>query len=111
MLLLIPLWRRMIVMELKSLNLRQFGVFGLTNCFDVAGYVFFMAALAAGGGAALVSVVVSIHPLFVLLFGYLATRLYPKLVTEDIAPGGVLRKLVSIAVIVVGVAMISLSEV
>jgi len=69
---------------------------------------FFMAALAAGGGAALVSVVVSIHPLFVLALGFLATKLFPKFIAEDIAPGGVVRKFLSIVIIVVGVAVISL---
>ncbi|WP_409488583.1 EamA family transporter [Pseudomonas promysalinigenes] len=108
LLLLVPKWRRLITNDLKTLNLKQFGIFGVTNIFDVGGYVFFMAALAAGGGAALVSVVVSIHPLFVLALGFLATKLFPKFIAEDIAPGGVVRKFLSIVIIVVGVAVISL---
>lgn len=108
LLLLVPKWRRLITNHLKTLNLKQFGIFGVTNIFDVGGYVFFMAALAAGGGAALVSVVVSIHPLFVLALGFLATKLFPKFIAEDIAPGGVVRKFLSIVIIVVGVAVISL---
>ncbi|WP_207936534.1 EamA family transporter [Pseudomonas sp. 51_B] len=108
LLLLVPKWRRLITNDLKTLNLKQFGIFGVTNIFDVGGYVFFMAALAAGGGAALVSVVVSIHPLFVLALGFLATKLLPKFIAEDIAPGGVVRKFLSIVIIVVGVAVISL---
>ncbi len=107
LLLLVPKWRRLITNDLKTLNFKHFGIFGVTNIFDVGGYVFFMAALAAGGGAALVSVVVSIHPLFVLAFGFLATKLFPKFIAEDIAPGGVVRKFLSIVIIVVGVAVIS----
>ncbi|QXI32221.1 EamA family transporter [Pseudomonas promysalinigenes] len=107
LLLLVPKWRRLITNDLKTLNLKQFGIFGVTNIFDVGGYVFFTAALAAGGGAALVSVVVSIHPLFVLALGFLATKLFPKFIAEDIAPGGVVRKFLSIVIIVVGVAVIS----
>ncbi|MBF8743565.1 DMT family transporter [Pseudomonas guariconensis] len=110
LLLLIPHCRRLITHDLKQFNLKQFGVFGLTNIFDVGGYIFFMAALSAGGGAALVSVVVSIHPLFVLLFGFLATRYFPTLLTEDIAPTSLLRKTTSILVIVAGVAVISLHD-
>ncbi|NVH78411.1 EamA family transporter [Paraburkholderia sp. JPY432] len=110
LLLLVPKWRKLIIDDLKVLNYKQFGVFGATNIFDVGGYVFFMAALAAGGGAALVSVVVSIHPLFVLAFGFLATKLFPKFIAEDIAPRIVVRKFFSIMVIVVGVAVISLQD-
>lgn len=108
LLLLVPKWRRLITNDLKTLNFKQLGIFGVTNIFDVGGYVFFMAALAAGGGAALVSVVVSIHPLFVLALGFLTTKLFPKFIAEDIAPGGVVRKFLSIVIIVVGVAVISL---
>lgn len=108
LLLLVPKWWRLITNDLKTLNLKQFGIFGVTNIFDVSGYIFFMAALAAGGGAALVSVVVSIHPVFVLALGFLATKLFPKFIAEDIAPGGVVRKFLSIVIIVVGVAVISL---
>ncbi|MGF6653574.1 drug/metabolite transporter (DMT)-like permease [Paraburkholderia youngii] len=110
LLLLVPKWRKLIFDDLKVLNCKQFGIFGTTNIFDVGGYVFFMAALAAGGGAALVSVVVSIHPLFVLALGFLATKLFPKYFAEDIAPGGVVRKFFSIIVIVAGVAVISLRD-
>lgn len=110
LLLSIPCCRRLIFHDLKQLNLRQFAIFGLTNTFDVGGYIFFMAALSAGGGAALVSVVVSIHPLFVLLFGFIATRYFPNFLTEDIAPTSLSRKITSILVIVVGVAVISLHD-
>lgn len=110
LLLLIPHCRKLIVRDLKQLNLRQFGVFGVTNTFDVGGYIFFMAALSAGGGAALVSVVVSIHPLFVLLFGFIATRYFPSFLTEDIAPTSMSRKITSILVIVFGVVVISLHD-
>lgn len=110
LLLLIPCCRTLIVDDLKQLSLRQFGIFGLTNIFDVGGYIFFMAALSAGGGAALVSVVVSIHPLFVLLFGFLATHYFPSFLSEDIAPTSILRKITSILIIVIGVAVISLHD-
>lgn len=110
LLLSIPCCRRLIFHDLKQLNLRQLAIFGLTNTFDVGGYIFFMAALSAGGGAALVSVVVSIHPLFVLLFGFIATRYFPNFLTEDIAPTSLSRKITSILVIVVGVAVISLHD-
>ncbi|PVZ41849.1 EamA family transporter [Pseudomonas sp. CC120222-01a] len=110
LLLLIPYCRKLITHDLRQLSLKQFGIFGLTNSFDVGGYIFFMAALAAGGGAALVSVVVSIHPLFVLLFGYIATRYFPTFLREDIAPTSVLRKITSIMVIVAGVAVISMHD-
>jgi len=107
LLLLIPYCRRLIIKDLKRLRARQYGIFAVTNTFDVGGYIFFMAALSVGGGAALVSVVVSIHPLFVLLFGLVASRYFPSLITEDIAPTSLLRKTLAIAVIVGGVALIS----
>lgn len=103
----IPNWRRLITRDLKRLDTKSYCIFGATNTLDVGGYIFFMAALSAGGGAALVSVVVSIHPLFVLLFGYVATRYFPNLLTEDIAPTSLIRKGASIVVIVAGVAVIS----
>lgn len=109
LLLLWPAWRALIINDLSKLSLHQFCVFGLTNIFDVGGYVFFMAALAVGGGAALVAVIVSIHPLFVLILGYIVTKFFPKLFTEDIAPGGFIRKLFSIVVIVAGVSIISIT--
>lgn len=109
LLLLVPFCRKLITHDLKRLTTKEYCIFGTTNTLDVGGYVFFMAALSAGGGAALVSVVVSIHPLFVLLFGYVATRYFPNTLTEDIAPTSLSRKIASILVIVAGVAVISLT--
>lgn len=108
LLLLVPFCRTLITRDLKRLSIKEYCIFGATNTLDVGGYVFFMAALSAGGGAALVSVVVSIHPLFVLLFGYLATRYFPNTLNEDIAPTSLMRKSASIVVIVAGVAVISM---
>jgi len=110
LLLLIPTWRKLITQDLKKLNIRQIGIFGATNLFDVGGYIFFMAALAVGGGAALVSVIVSIHPLFVLFFGVIATRLFPNFINEDIAPSGILRKSISILIIISGITIAALND-
>lgn len=110
LLLLIPTWRKLITQDLKKLNIRQIGIFGATNLFDVGGYIFFMAALAVGGGAALVSVIVSIHPLFVLFFGVIATRLFPNFISEDIAPSGILRKSISILIIISGITIAALND-
>ncbi|MBK5010589.1 EamA family transporter [Pseudomonas sp. S60] len=107
LLLLVPTWRRIIIDDLKILTPRQYGVFGFTNLFDVAGYIFFTAALAVGGGAALVSVVVSAHPIFVVALGFIAARLFPTLYSQDTAPQGVTRKITAIVVISSGVAMLS----
>lgn len=111
LLLLNPAWRRLIIQDLKILNARQFSIFAATNLFDVGGYIFFMAALAVGGGAALVSVVVSIHPVFVLIFGILATRFFPNFISEDIAPSGILRKSLSILVIIAGISIAAFNDI
>lgn len=110
LLLLNPAWRRLIIQDLKVLNARQFSIFAATNLFDVGGYVFFMAALAVGGGAALVSVVVSIHPVFVLIFGIIATRFFPNFISEDIAPSGILRKSISILIIISGISIAAFND-
>ena len=111
LLLLIPTWRKSIFQDLKKLNIRQLGIFGATNLFDVGGYVFFMAALAVGGGAALVSVIVSIHPLFVLIFGVIASRHFPNFINEDIAPTGILRKSISILIIISGISIAAFNDI
>lgn len=109
LLLINPTWRKLITHDLKRLNTRQLSIFGATNLFDVGGYIFFMAALAAGGGAALVSVIASIHPLFVLVFGAIATRNFPNFIREDIAPSGVLRKSIAIIIIMTGITIAALN--
>ncbi|MHA7116287.1 EamA family transporter [Pseudomonas promysalinigenes] len=48
LLLLVPKWRRLITNDLKTLNLKQFGIFGVTNIFDVGGYVFFHGCTCSG---------------------------------------------------------------
>lgn len=110
LLLLNPAWRKLIAQDLKTLNTKQLGIFAATNLFDVGGYIFFMAALAVGGGAALVSVIVSIHPLFVLIFGAIATRLFPNFISEDIAPSGILRKSLSILIIISGISIAAFND-
>lgn len=104
-------WRRLIVMDIQRLNWRELGVFGLTNVFDVGGYVFFMLALAvATGPSAIVATIISIHPLFVLGLETAVKRLYPNAISETSIHSGLMRKLISTIVIVTGVVVVSLYE-
>lgn len=56
---------------------------------------------------ALVAIVDSTQPAFVLLYGVLLTLLFPKLIKEDISFGNLLKKAISLAFLFTGVYLVS----
>jgi len=107
LMLIIPRWRYSIVKDVSQMPLRGWTVYALSNFFDAAGYAFFIGALSVGGNVALVSVLVSLHPVYVLALSHWLAIVNPKMLDERFSSSDVYKRLSAIVVIVVGVMMMT----
>lgn len=107
LMLLAPKWRHSISRDVASLPPKGWIVYALSNFFDVGGYALFIGALSAGRNVAIVSVLVSLHPVYVLVLSHMLAIINPKILSENINFSGVYRRASSILIIVVGVIMMT----
>ena len=70
-----------------------------------------MSFIAIGSGpVALVSTIMNIRPAFVFIFSIIISRFYPGFINERLTKDTIIVKLIGIAMITGGVAIISLSS-
>jgi len=107
LMLLVPKWCYSIAKDVSKMPAKGWLVYALSNFFDVAGYALFIGALSAGGSVALVSVLVSLHPVYVLGLSYWLAMLNPKILSERFSLKDAYKRLIAIVLIVVGVIMMT----
>lgn len=100
--------RKEIMHGIRTAKLRKYLLFFGNDGADIVGHLFARMALITAPAAGLVSVVGSIQPLYVLGMGYVITIWKPNIIKEDIENTTVVRKFLSIILIIVGIVFVSL---
>ena len=109
-LMLVPRWRREIVTGIRTAGIRKYTLFLVNDTLDMSGHLTYTWALLFAPSASLVAVLGGIQPFYVLILGGLFTVFLPNIVRENITRGEVLHKLIGATIIVLGIALLSVSS-
>ncbi|MFG6287455.1 EamA family transporter [Pseudomonas aeruginosa] len=107
LMLLVPKWRHSIAKDVSEMPPKGWAVYALSNLFDAGGYALFIGALSAGGNVAVVSVLVSLHPVYVLALSHWLAIVDPKILSENFSSSDAYKRMSAIVVMVAGVIMMT----
>jgi uncharacterized membrane protein len=101
--------RKKNILELKNLEQRnqKIGLIIGNQMIAALGIILSFIAIRSGP-VALVSTIMNIRPAFILIFSLIISRFYPGFITEHIARKTIIIKIIGIAMITGGVAIIGL---
>ncbi|WP_261843011.1 EamA family transporter [Aliamphritea ceti] len=102
-LLLMPNARREIHAGIRSATPAKYGWFFLNTFSDFLAQVCLKKAFSLAPTVGIVSVVTQIQSIYGILTGILLTLLFPRVISEDISPRNLLRKLTGTLIIVFGI--------
>ena len=103
--------RKSTLLELKNLRQRTQKIGLIFGSQSIAALGITLSFIAIGSGpVALVSTIMNIRPAFVFIFSIIISRFYPGFINERLTKGTIIVKLIGIAMITGGVAIISLSS-
>ena len=101
--------RKKNILELKNLEQRnqKIGLIIGNQMIAALGIILSFIAIRSGP-VALVSTIMNIRPAFILIFSLIISRFYPGFITEHMARKTIIIKIIGIAMITIGVAIIGL---
>lgn len=102
-----PGFYRRVKKEVEGLKIGGWGSLSLSESFYIVYRVLFAAAISLGS-VTLVNVMGGFQPVFLVLFGWILTKHFPKLISEDISYKTMSRKLLAVAGVFVGLYLIFL---
>jgi len=105
---LVPLWRREIMLGLKSATPRKFFLFFFNDALDIGAHLIYKAALVLAPSVSLVAVLGGIQPFYVLILGASSTVFFPHIVKENISQKELAQKIVGTVIIVIGITLLQL---
>jgi bacterial/archaeal transporter family protein len=103
--LLFPSIRRGFLKNAKSIKNKTLKILFVNEGFFVLAKSLGFYALVLGP-VALVTVLSGTQAFFGIIFGYILTKLFPKLYKEDVSSGGIIKKMGFAVLIVVGIALL-----
>lgn len=107
-LLLVPRWRKEIIVGLKNWNFKKFQYFLLNDTIDLTGHLIYQYALFIAPSASLVAVLSGVQPFYVLVLGLFFTFLLPRIISEKVTRQELTQKLIGTVIIVTGIAYLYL---
>ncbi len=106
LLLIIPKYRERFIHDVKQANPQIWGILSLNECIVVLAQLSGSFALLLAP-IALVSVIGSTQPLFVLTYGVILSVWFPHIIKEDLQKSTILVKFAAIILIIIGVYVIN----
>ncbi|MFZ2886485.1 MAG: EamA family transporter [Minisyncoccia bacterium] len=103
---LIPAFRREFLDVIRENSTAVLGLNVVEQVFEIIGVAAANFAVLLAPAAMVVLVEYSFQPLFVFLFGIVFTLLFPKIVREDISRATLLQRIIAIAIMAGGLALV-----